>query len=145
MTRAFPPRPIVGVGGVVLDGGRVLLVRRAHPPLEGHWSLPGGAIELGETLELATAREIREETGLDVSVRCLVDVVDRIHRTADGRVEFHFVVVDYLCVPAGTVAVAGSDAAEVRWVSVADLAGCDVSATAIDVIHKAVALSNGLR
>jgi mutator protein MutT len=145
MTRAFPQRPVVGVGGVVLEGERVLLVRRAHPPLAGHWSLPGGAIELGETLESATVREIREETGLDVSVRGLVDVVDRIHRTADGRVEYHFVVIDYLCVPAGTAAVAGSDAADVRWVSVADLASCDVSATAVAVIRKAVALSNGLR
>ena len=141
MSRAFPARPVVGVGGVVLDGDRCLLVRRGHPPLQGEWSLPGGAVELGEELEAATIREVREETGLDVAVECLVDVVDRIHHTDDGRIEYHFVVVDYLCVPVGTDAVAGSDAADVRWVAATDLESYGVSATARAVIAKAFAMS----
>jgi 8-oxo-dGTP diphosphatase len=140
VTRTFPARPILGVGGIILDGGLVLLVRRGHAPLEGAWSLPGGAVELGETLAAATAREIREETGLEVAVGPLVDVVDRIHRTEDGRVEYHFVVADYLCAAVDTHAAAGSDAADVRWVAVAELNAYGVSAAATSVIHKALAV-----
>src|SRR5438552_13789207 len=99
--REYPVRPIVGVGAVVLDGDRVLLVKRAHEPLKGEWSLPGGAVEVGETLEAAVAREVREETCLEVEVGPLVEVVNRIVRDPGGRVEYHFVIVDYLCRPIG--------------------------------------------
>src|SRR5579862_6341980 len=95
--RTYPERPIVGVGAVILDSGRVLLVKRAHEPLKGEWSLPGGAVDVGETLEAAVAREILEETGLMVDVGPLVEVVQRITRDADGRIEYHFVIVDYAC------------------------------------------------
>jgi mutator protein MutT len=137
--RSYPDRPIVGVGAVVLDGGRVLLVRRANEPSKGEWSLPGGAVELGESLEEAVVREIREETGLDVEVGRVVEVLDRVRRDADGRVEYHYVIVDYACAIRGGLLAAGTDAADVRWVDVAGLAQLGVSEKAISVINKAVA------
>ena len=93
----YPTRPIVGVGAVVLDGSRVVLVQRGHAPLQGEWSLPGGAVELGETLEAALAREVLEETGLRVRVREPVEIFERIQPAGDGRIRFHYVVIDYLC------------------------------------------------
>ncbi len=133
----FPARPIVGVGAVVFDGDRVLLVQRGHPPLMGAWSLPGGRVETGEALRDAVVRELREETGIDVEVGPLVEVVDRIHLTAQGTVEYHFVVVDYLCEPLTRSLAEGSDAADARWVAWTDLAQYGVSETAIEVIRKA--------
>src|SRR5439155_11424714 len=94
---AYAARPIVGVGAVIFDGDRVLLIKRGHEPLKGEWSLPGGRVELGETLGQAVAREVLEETGLVVDVGPVVEVLDRVHRTPDGRVEHHFVIIDYLC------------------------------------------------
>jgi ADP-ribose pyrophosphatase YjhB (NUDIX family) len=126
---------------VVFDGGRVLLVQRGQPPLLGQWSLPGGAVELGETLADAVARELLEETGLEVSVGPLVELVDRVHRHADGRVEYHYVVADYLCAARGQRLRAGSDAADVRWVPVAELEAYRVSPIAIAVVHKALAVA----
>jgi mutator protein MutT len=137
----FPERPIVGVGAVIVDGQSVLLVKRAHPPLQGEWSLPGGAVEVGETLHEAVVREVREETGLEVAVGRLVDVVDRVHRTPDGRVEYHFVVVDYLCTPVGGVLAHDSDAAEVCWAAADDLTRYRLTAVAAAVIGKAFELS----
>jgi len=128
------------VGALVFDQGRVLMVKRGHPPLKGEWSLPGGTVELGETLEAAVAREVLEETGLVVDVGPLVEVIDRVHRDADDRVEYHYVVVDYLCQandPADVGPVAGSDADDVQWVPIEDLAALRVQTTAIAVIHKA--------
>ncbi len=136
--RQFPDRPIVSVGGVVVDEGRVLLVRRAHEPLKGAWSLPGGVVELGETLVDALAREVEEETGLDVAVGPVVEVLDRVHRTADGRVEYHFVIIDYLCRPRGGLLASATDAADARWVDVDELARFDVTPKATEVIHRAL-------
>jgi 8-oxo-dGTP diphosphatase len=139
--RAFPERPIVGVGAVVFDRGRVLLVKRGHEPLKGEWSLPGGAVEIGETLEAAVAREVLEETGLAVEVGPIVDVVDRVQRTGDGRVEYHYVIVDYLCRAHTDCVVHGSDADDVRWVSVEELPLFHVSEKASSVVRKARALN----
>src|SRR5687767_15903943 len=100
MSREFPERPIVGVGGVVVQNGRALIVKRAHEPRKGEWSLPGGLVELGETLVEATRREIKEETGLVVDVGDVVEVFDRVHHL-DGRIRYHFVIVDYVCWPVG--------------------------------------------
>lgn len=139
-SRRHPLRPIVGVGGVALDGDRVLLVRRAHPPLAGEWTLPGGGVEVGETLEAAVAREMREETGLEVAVGPVLEVVERIHLDEAGRVEYHFVIIDYLCSVTGGTLQAATDAAEARWVAEGDLEALRVSETARQVIAKAFAL-----
>src|SRR2546428_7972306 len=112
MAREFPERPVVGVGAVVIDGSRVLLVKRANEPLKGEWSLPGGAVEIGETLEAAIRREVREETGLDVEVGPIVDVLDRIRYDPDGRIKFHYVLVDFLCRPLCGTLQGASDAQE---------------------------------
>lgn len=135
--RTYPPRPVVGVGAIVLDAGRVLLIKRAHEPLKGQWSLPGGGVELGETLEAATAREVREETGLDVEVGPIVDVIDRIDSDADGRVAHHFVLVDFVCRPSGGVLRAASDADAAEWVSLDALTRYGVADITVSVIRKA--------
>lgn len=123
MSRLYPDRPFVGVGAVVLNGGRVLLARRGNPPRAGDWSLPGGAQMIGETVFEAACREVREETGLDVEVLGVVDVVDSITRDADGRVRYHYTLVDVVAEAAGDAATAGDDAAAVGWFSLDDLAG----------------------
>jgi mutator protein MutT len=140
--RQVPGRPIVGVGAVIVDAGRILLVRRGQEPLKGQWSLPGGAVEVGETLAAALAREVREETGLDVRVGPLVEVLDRIHRNRDGRIEYHYVLVDYLCRPLGTtVPAAATDVEDVRWVDADDLDRYALAREAVDVVRKALELS----
>ena len=119
MQREFPSAPMLAVGAVVVDAGRVLLVRRGTEPLKGEWSLPGGALELGEPLADGLAREVREETGLEVEPVELIELLDRIHRQ-DGRVRFHYVIADYLCRVVGGALRAASDADEVRWVERAE-------------------------
>jgi mutator protein MutT len=140
--RTFPDRPIVGVGAVVFDGeGRVLLVKRAHEPLKGEWSLPGGGVEIGETLEAAVAREILEETGLTVAVGPVVEVLDRVEHAPDGRVEYHFVIIDYVCRVLAGPLVCGSDADGVEWVRREDLATYRITEKATSVIDKAISLA----
>jgi 8-oxo-dGTP diphosphatase len=136
--REYPESPIVGVGAVILDGDRVLLIERGNEPLKGEWSLPGGALELGETLEEGVRREVLEETGLIIEPIAIVEVFDRISRDLEGRVRYHYVLVDYLCrVTGGTLACA-TDAAAARWATHDDL-GAIASFTAA-VIHKAFTL-----
>jgi len=117
--REFPTTPLVGVGAVVVEDGRVLLVRRGSQPLKGHWTLPGGMLEVGETLAAGVVREVREETSLDVELIELVDLLDRIHREGD-RVRYHYVIADYLCRVTGGEPRAASDADAVRWVERAE-------------------------
>ena len=136
--RTYPERPILGVGAVILDDGRVVLVKRGHEPSKGEWSLPGGAVDAGETLEAAVAREVLEETCLIVRVGPRVEIVERIIRDGDGRVQYHFVVVDYLCRVVGGVLACASDAAAAEWAALDDLDRFAVSATAVAVIRKAV-------
>jgi 8-oxo-dGTP diphosphatase len=136
-SRLYPERPIVAVGGVIFDGERVLLIKRANEPSRGEWSLPGGAVEVGESLEAALAREVREETCLDVTVGPVVAVLDRIRRDDVDRVEYHYVIVDYLCRPQGGTATCGSDADEVRWALLDDLASFHLTPSVVAVIEKA--------
>jgi mutator protein MutT len=119
--RTYPSRPIVGVGAVVLDGERVLLVRRGREPLKGLWSIPGGAVEVGETREEALSREVREETGLEIEIGPLVAVLDRIRRDEAGKVEYHYVLVDYVCRPVGGALAAATDVDRAEWVAIDDL------------------------
>ncbi|MGC9223685.1 MAG: NUDIX hydrolase [Terracidiphilus sp.] len=129
--REFPQAPLVGVGAVIVQEGRVLLARRGREPLKGHWTLPGGMLELGETLVDGAAREVREETGLIVEPLELVELIDRIVRESgresgcesgceSERVRYHYVIADYLCRVTGGKLCAASDADEVRWVERAE-------------------------
>jgi ADP-ribose pyrophosphatase YjhB (NUDIX family) len=113
--REFPQTPLVGVGAVIVKDRRVLLVRRGGEPLKGHWTLPGGVLEVGETLPAGVAREVREETGLEVEAVELVELLERIHGE-EGRVRHHYVIADYLCRVTGGELRAASDADDVRWV-----------------------------
>jgi 8-oxo-dGTP diphosphatase len=139
--REYPDCPRVGVGAVVLDRGRVLLVRRGGQPSSGRWSLPGGLVELGETTADAVRREIREECGIDITVAGLAGVVDRVTRDAEGRVRYHYVLVDYLAFTDTDAVVAGTDAAECRWVEIERVSQLDVTDGLIDMIRRAVALA----
>ena len=122
---------------MIVDDSRVLLVRRGHEPLKGEWSLPGGAVEAGETLQAAVAREVLEETGLEVDVGPVVEVVDRIRLDPDGRAHYHYVLIDYLCWPIGGSLACASDADDVRWALVDELSDYKVADSAIAVIRKA--------
>lgn len=123
VAREYPLAPIAGVGAVLIAQEHVLLIRRGHEPLLGQWSLPGGAIELGETLEQAIRREVLEETGLAVQPVCILKTFDRIDRQPSGQVRFHYVLVDFLCtLPAGmSVAQASSDATEAIWAPIREI------------------------
>jgi len=142
--RRFPARPIVGVGAIVVDGDGVLLVKRGRPPLHGEWSVPGGAVEVGETLSAAVQREVLEETGLVVSVGPVVEVLDRIHTDGEGRVEYHYVLIDYLCSVVGGDLGAGSDALDAVWVAPGRLGEYAVQPVTVAVIHRAVHLAHNV-
>lgn len=139
-SRQYPERPIVGVGAVIVIEGKVVLVRRRFEPLAGRWSLPGGAVELGETLEGTVVREMREEVGLDVEVGPVIEVFDRIMLDDDRRVRYHYVLVDYLCWPLGGDLVAGSDVDSVALVDPRDLTRYHLTQKATAVIERGLQL-----
>jgi ADP-ribose pyrophosphatase YjhB (NUDIX family) len=142
VTREYPDSPRVGVGAIVLHGGRVLLVRRGQPPALGLWSVPGGLVDLGETTVQAARREVEEECGLKVRIVELAGVLDRVTRDGDGRVRYHWVLVDYLAVPeSDDVITAGSDAAEVRWVTIDDVEQLPITEGLLQMIRRAAALA----
>lgn len=139
-SRLYPSRPIVGVGGVIIDAGRVVLIKRRFEPLAGQWSLPGGTLEVGETLEAGTAREMLEETGLVVEVGPVIDVFDRILLDAERKVRYHFVLIDYLCAPRGGTLAAASDVTEAVLADPAALAPFKLTVKADEIIRKGVDL-----
>ncbi len=135
--RRYPNRPIVGVGAILFDRGRVLMAQRGRQPLMGFWSLPGGALELGETLHQAVVREVREETGLDVEPLGLFEIFERIMPDAAGRAEYHYVLADYVCRVTGGELCAGDDVARVEWVRRRDLGRLQITEGTLGVIEKA--------
>ena len=139
-TRKYPDRPYVGVGAVIVANGKVLIVKRKYDPLAGQWSLPGGGVELGETLEDSIVREMREETGLEIEVGPVIEVFDRITRDDDGEVRYHFVLVDYLCWPVGGELHASSDVADARFVDPSELPHYNLTKKANEVIARALEL-----
>ena len=146
MNRSYPSQPIVGVGAVIVHGDRALLVRRNTEPLKGEWSIPGGVLELGETLRAGAAREAHEETGLHVDPGPLLDVFDSIFPDPEGRTQYHYVLIDFLCRPLATAtcladANPGSDVSEVLWITVADLEHLGLRPSISAVIRKALSIS----
>lgn len=135
MQREYPDSPLVGVGAVIIEDGRVLLVKRGHPPLAGEWSIPGGVLELGETLREAALREAREETCLAVETADLLGVYDRVLRDDDGHTIYHFVLVDFLCRRVGGEAQAADDADEVRWFTPAEARELPLAEDTAEVIR----------
>jgi len=143
MKREFPEFPLVGVGAVIVEANRVLLVKRAHPPIQGQWSIPGGVLEVGELVREAAVREAREETGLVVEPAELLGVFDRVLRDAEQRVQYHYVLIDFLCRRISGELHAASDAAEVRWFTRDELPALKLSADTQEVISKGFAKLRG--
>ncbi len=147
-SREYPDRPVIGVGGVIIDNGRTVLIRRGTEPLLGEWSIPGGTIEIGETLEEAVHRELREETGLEVRVLELIELFDRIyldqHSTAatdKKKPRFHYVIADYLCELTGGEPRAGSDVTDLALAREDELVRFHLTEKATSVLKKAFAMS----
>lgn len=136
MKREFPEVPLVGVGAIIIEESRVLLVKRAHPPLQAQWSIPGGLLEVGELVREAAVREAREETGLIVDPGELLGVYDRVLRDPEQRVQYHYVLIDFLCRHVGGELDAASDATEVRWFTRDELPALNLAADTQDVIQK---------
>ena len=139
MAREYPDNPLVGVGAVIIQENRVLLIRRGTPPLLGEWSLPGGVLECGETLREAVAREAHEETGLLIETSEMLGVYERVIRDDAKRVRYHYVLIDFLCRAVGGDLKAGSDAADVRWFTRAELPALNLAYDANDVVLKGLA------
>lgn len=135
--REFPCGPIVAVGGVVCREDQVLLIKRGTDPGKGTWSIPGGVVRLGESLREAVVREVREETGLDVEAVEQLGTVERIERD-QGRVRFHYVIVDYACRVKGGTPKAGSDANDIRWFALGELEPLGLSREALTIVERAL-------
>lgn len=142
--RRYPKRPIVGVGAVLFENGRVLLVKRGRPPQEGVWSLPGGALEVGELLADGLRREVLEETGLEVRVLEVVEVFERIIRDGAGRPEYHYVLVDYLCEQTRGQLRPGDDVSAAEWVERERLGEYEITSGTVPVIEKAFSVRERL-
>ena len=138
MKREYPDVPLIGVGAVIVDAGRVALVRRGQQPLLGEWSIPGGALEVGETLREGAIREAREETGLIVDAGELLGIFERLVPDETGRIRYHYVLIDFLCIRTDGALRAASDAADVRWFGPEELPGLKLPADTLTVIQKAL-------
>jgi ADP-ribose pyrophosphatase YjhB (NUDIX family) len=142
MRREFPEVPLVGVGAIIIEDSCVLLVKRAHPPLEAQWSIPGGVLEVGELVREAAIREAREETGLIVEPGELLGVYDRVLRDTEQRVQYHYVLIDFLCRRVGGQLFAASDAVEVGWFTREELPPLKLTEDTQNVIRKGFAAIN---
>ncbi len=147
MAREYPDRPVVGVGGVLIEDGRTLLIKRGTEPLLGQWSIPGGTLELGESLQAGVAREMLEETGLEVKVLDMIEAFDRIFTEpapdameGKARPKYHYVIVDYLCERLSGTAQAGSDVTDVAFATEAELENFHLTSTAMRVLRRAFAM-----
>ena len=162
MSREYPERPVVGVGGVVIEAGRALLIRRGSDPLRGQWSIPGGTLELGESLETGVIRELKEETGLTVRIVEMIEVFERIYGDeADAagreprdsasaaatkkRPRYHYVIIDYLCERLDGDAVAGSDVTDVAYATEDEFVRYGLTETATRILRKAFAMDRARR
>lgn len=138
-SRQYPSRPFLGIGALIFEGDRLLLVERGREPLKGYWSLPGGILETGETLEQGIRREVREETGLEVQPLSMFEVFERIMPDATGKTEYHYVLIDYLCRPVGGTLAAASDVSRVAWVTQPELAQYRLTDGTLGVVERAFA------
>lgn len=152
MAREYPDRPVVGVGGVVIEDGRALLIKRGSEPLLGQWSIPGGTLELGESLQHGVARELLEETALEVQVLDMIEAFDRIFldpaapNAGDrSRPKYHYVIVDYLCERLAGEAKAGSDVTDIAYAREDELEKFHMTSTATRVLHRAFAMDRERR
>ena len=152
MAREYPDRPVVGIGGVVIENGQALLIKRGSEPLLGQWSIPGGTLELGESLQQGVARELLEETGLEVQVLDMIEAFDRIFLDpAAGKVEdrsrpkYHYVIVDYLCERLAGKAQAGSDVTDIAYATEQELEKFQMTSTAMRVLRRAFAMDRERR
>ena len=136
MKREYPETPLVGVGAIIIERGKVVLVRRGHPPLEGKWSIPGGVLEVGETLRKAVVREALEETGLKIEPGELLGVFERVLPDAQGKLQYHYVLIDFLCRRVSGELVAGDDAHEVGWFGREALGKLELARETEEVILK---------
>ena len=134
--RRYPRHPLVGVGALIYEGDRILMAQRGKPPLKGLWSLPGGLVETGESLENAVRREVLEETGLAVRPLGVLEIFERIMRDAAGAAEYHYVLIDYVCAVSGGELRAGDDACKVEWVRRRDLKKLAITEGTLAVIEK---------
>lgn len=135
--RRYPKRPLVGVGALIFDGDRILMAQRGKQPLLGWWSLPGGALETGESLAEAVRREVREETGLEIEPIGVIEIFERIMRDAAGVPEYHYVLIDYLCRVIGGALQAGDDVCRAEWMERGELANLQITEGTLGVIDKA--------
>lgn len=134
--RRYPKRPLVGVGAIILKRDRILMAQRGKEPLKGWWSLPGGLLEIGESLADAVRREVREETGLEVRPAGVLEIFERIMRDAAGAPEYHYVLIDYVCRITGGALQAGDDVCAVRWAARPELAALPITEGTLEVIEK---------
>jgi ADP-ribose pyrophosphatase YjhB (NUDIX family) len=135
-TRRYPPRPVLGVGALIFNRDKILLVERGNDPLKGYWSLPGGVLEIGETLEEGIVREVREETGLEVKPLKVLEIFERIIRDAQGAPEYHYVLIDYICRVTGGSLRAADDASRAAWVPRRLLSTYAITTGTLPVIEK---------
>jgi 8-oxo-dGTP diphosphatase len=140
-SREYPSCPICGVGVVVWKGDSVLLIQRGQPPRLGDWSLPGGAVELGETLREAARREVREECGIEIAIGEMIDAIDLMRRDDAGRVQYHFVVIDFAATYVSGTLHAASDVLDARWVVPRDLDAYALPTKTREVIDKSLKLT----